>query len=381
MVAGEASGDVLGARLIGALEQRHQGPVSFSGIGGAQMAAAGMKSLFPISDLSVMGLAEILPRLPLLLRRLSETAAHVRTKRPAALITIDAPGFSFRLAKRLAGEGIPLIHYVAPQVWAWRPGRARHLAGRIDHLLALLPFEPAFFQDFDLPCEFVGHPIIEGVAEMPGDGPALRKRNGIAADAPVLALLPGSRVGEVRRLLPTFAGVAEILHQARPRLHIVIPTVEQVAEIVTQAVQSWPMPTHLMQGPSGRADAFAAAQAALAASGTVSLELALRGVPSVVAYRTNPVTAALVRRMLTIPHAALPNILAGEKVMAEFLQENCQPQPIAKALSDLLDDSGHRARQQEKFAHISGLLGRDGIPPSLRAADAILGLMDGRIDK
>jgi lipid-A-disaccharide synthase len=381
MVAGEASGDVLGARLIGALEQRHQGPVSFSGIGGAQMAAAGMKSLFPISDLSVMGLAEILPRLPLLLRRLSETAAHVRTKRPAALITIDVPGFSFRLAKRLAGEGIPLIHYVAPQVWAWRPGRARHLAGRLDHLLALLPFEPAFFQDFDLPCEFVGHPIIEGVAEMPGDGPALRKRNGIAADVPVLALLPGSRVGEVRRLLPTFAGVAVILHQARPGLHIVIPTVEQVAETVAQAVQSWPMPTHLMQGPSGRADAFAAAQAALAASGTVSLELALRGVPSVVAYRTNPITAALVRRMLTIPHVALPNILAGEKVMAEFLQENCQPQPIAKALADLLDDSGHRARQQEKFAHIAGLLGRDGIAPSLRAADAILGLMDGRIDK
>lgn len=380
MVAGEASGDVLGARLISALEQRHNGPLSFSGIGGAQMAAAGMNSLFPISDLSVMGLAEILPRLPLLLRRLSETAAHVRALRPAALITIDAPGFSFRLAKRLAGEGIPLIHYVAPQVWAWRPGRARHLARRIDHLLALLPFEPAFFQDYDLPCEFVGHPVIEGVAELPGDGPAFCKRHGIAADAPVLALLPGSRVGEVRRLLPIFADVAEILHRARPGLHIVIPTVEQVAETVARAVQSWSMPTHLMQGPSERADAFAAAQGALAASGTVSLELALRGVPSVVAYRTNPITAALVRRMLTIPHVALPNILAGEKVMAEFLQENCQPRSIAKALTDLLDDPDHRARQQEKFAHIAGLLGRDGIAPSLRAADAILRLMDGRVD-
>ncbi|MBT3532748.1 MAG: lipid-A-disaccharide synthase, partial [Rhodospirillaceae bacterium] len=187
VVAGEASGDVLGARLITALGQRYEGDLQFSGVGGAQMAAAGLESLFPIADLSVMGLAEILPRLPLLLRRLSETAAHVRMARPSAVITIDAPGFSFRLAKRLAGAGIPLIHYVAPQVWAWRPGRARHLAGRIDHLLALLPFEPEFFQDYDLPCEFVGHPVIEGVAEAPGDGADFRIQHGIAANVPVLA--------------------------------------------------------------------------------------------------------------------------------------------------------------------------------------------------
>ncbi|MBT6430432.1 MAG: lipid-A-disaccharide synthase, partial [Rhodospirillaceae bacterium] len=227
VVAGEASGDVLGARLITALGQRYEGDLQFSGVGGAQMAAAGLESLFPIADLSVMGLAEILPRLPLLLRRLSETAAHVRMARPSAVITIDAPGFSFRLAKRLAGAGIPLIHYVAPQVWAWRPGRARHLAGRIDHLLALLPFEPEFFQDYDLPCEFVGHPVIEGVAEAPGDGADFRIQHGIAANVPVLALLPGSRVGEAGRLLPTFAAAADMLHKARPGLHVVIPTVEQ----------------------------------------------------------------------------------------------------------------------------------------------------------
>ncbi len=376
MVAGEASGDALGARLISALRQRAGGEVRFSGVGGAQMAAAGMDSLFPIADLSVMGLAEVLPRLPLLLRRLSETAAHVRQVRPAALITIDAPGFSFRLAKRLAGAGIPLIHYVAPQVWAWRPGRARHLAGRIDHLLALLPFEPNFFEDYDLPCEFVGHPIIEGVAEMPGDGPEFRRRHGIGANEPLLALLPGSRMGEVGRLLPIFAEVAAILHKVRPALHVVIPTVEQVAEKVSAAVKTWDLPCHVVEGPEARADAFAAADAALAASGTVSLELALRGVPSVVAYRANPLTAALVRRMLTVPHVALPNILADGPVMEEFIQENCQPGPIAGALAQLLDNPAERTSQQKKFAHIAEMLGRDEAAPSMRAAEAILRIVE-----
>jgi lipid-A-disaccharide synthase len=376
-VAGEASGDVLGARLIAALRKRHAetgdgGDLQFSGVGGALMAAEGLDSLFPIADLSVMGLAEILPRMPLLLRRLSETAAHVRSVRPAALITIDAPGFSFRLAKRLAGEGIPLIHYVAPQVWAWRPGRARHLAGRIDHLLALLPFEPKFFSDYDLPCDFVGHPVIEGVAEVPGDGSGFRSRYNIPDNAPVLAMLPGSRVGEVNRLLPVFAQVATLLRGKRADLQIVIPTVEQVTKVVRDATASWLGQTHIIEGASGRADAFAAADAALAASGTVSLELALRGVPTVVAYRTNPITASLVRRMLTIPYVALPNILADAPVMPEFLQENCQPQPITDALAALLDDPAQRQVQQQQFAHIAEMLGQGAVAPSLRAADAVL---------
>jgi lipid-A-disaccharide synthase len=361
--------------LIAALRQRHDprnGDLEFSGVGGALMAAQGLDSLFPIADLSVMGLAEILPRLPLLLRRLSETAAHVSAVQPTALITIDAPGFSFRLAKRLKGQGFPLIHYVAPQVWAWRPGRARHLAGRIDHLLALLPFEPAFFSDYDLPCDFVGHPVIEGVAEAPGDGAAFRLARGIAPDAPVLALLPGSRVGEASRLLPVFAEVAARLHAQRPGLEIVLPTVEQVAATVAEAVRPWSVPTHIVKDGGERADAFAAADAALAASGTVSLELALRGIPTVVAYRTNPVTAALVRRMLTIPHVALPNILAGSEVVPEFLQENCRAEPIAAALAKLLDDPARRAAQKTELAHIAELLGRGGTAPSLRAADAVL---------
>ncbi|MBT7755870.1 MAG: lipid-A-disaccharide synthase, partial [Rhodospirillaceae bacterium] len=372
LVAGEASGDVLGARLISALRQRHSGELKFSGVGGAQMAAEGLDSLFPIADLSVMGLAEILPRVPLLLRRLRETTLHVKAAQPSALITIDAPGFSFRLAKRLAGQGIPLIHYVAPQVWAWRPDRARHLAGRIDHLLALLPFEPEFFHGYDLPCDFVGHPVIEGVAEAPGDGPGFRHGLAIADGAPVLALLPGSRVGEVNRLMPVFASVAALLHAQRPGLHVVIPTVEQVAGVVAEAVSGWPMPTHLVEGTARRADAFAAADVALAASGTVSLELALRGIPTVVAYRTNPLTAVLVRRMLTIPHVALPNILAKKAVLPEFLQQDCRAEPIAAALTQLLDDPEQRLRQQKALAHVAGMLGQGGTLPSLRAADAVL---------
>jgi len=378
LVAGEASGDALGARLITALKQRHIGPLAFSGVGGAQMAAVGMESLYPISDLSVMGLAEVLPRLRLLLQRLAETSDHVRAVQPAALITIDAPGFSLRLAKRLAGEGIPLIHYVAPQVWAWRPSRARHWAARIDHLLALLPFEPEFFREFDVHCEFVGHPVIEGLEEMPGNGAAFRRVYGVNADVPLLALLPGSRVGEASSLLPIFAQAAAKLHKERPELHVVMPTVEQVVSTVTDAVKTWPMPVHVVQGPSLRADAFAAADAALAASGTVSLELALRGVPSVVAYRANPITAALVRRMLLLPYVALPNILAGELVMPEFLQENCQPTGIADALSDLLDNTDRRSEQRQKFSNISEMLGRGGVAPSLRAAEAILRLLEAK---
>ena len=378
MVAGEASGDALGARLITALKQRHIGPLAFSGVGGAQMAAVGMDSLYPISDLSVMGLAEVLPRLRLLLQRLAETSDHVRAVQPAALITIDAPGFSLRLAKRLAGEGIPLIHYVAPQVWAWRPSRARHWAARIDHLLALLPFEPEFFREFDVHCEFVGHPVIEGLEEMPGNGAAFRRVYGVNAGVPLLALLPGSRVGEASSLLPIFAQAAAKLHKERPELHVVMPTVEQVVSTVTDAVKTWPMPVHVVQGPSLRADAFAAADAALAASGTVSLELALRGVPSVVAYRANPITAALVRRMLLLPYVALPNILVGELVMPEFLQENCQPARIADALSELLDNTDRRSEQRQKFSNISEMLGRGGVAPSLRAAEAILRLLEAK---
>ena len=378
MVAGEASGDALGARLITALKQRHIGPLAFSGVGGAQMAAVGMDSLYPIADLSVMGLAEVLPRLRLLLQRLAETSDHVRAVQPAALITIDAPGFSLRLAKRLAGEGIPLIHYVAPQVWAWRPSRARHWAARIDHLLALLPFEPEFFREFDVHCEFVGHPVIEGLEEMPGNGAAFRRVYGVNAGVPLLALLPGSRVGEASSLLPIFAQAAAKLHKERPELHVVMPTVEQVVSTVTDAVKTWPMPVHVVQGPSLRADAFAAADAALAASGTVSLELALRGVPSVVAYRANPITAALVRRMLLLPYVALPNILAGELVMPEFLQENCQPAVIADALSKLLDNTDCRSEQRQKFSNISEMLGRGGVAPSLRAAEAILRLLEAK---
>ena len=378
MVAGEASGDALGARLITALKQRHIGPLAFSGVGGAQMAAVGMDSLYPISDLSVMGLAEVLPRLRLLLQRLAETSDHVRAVQPAALITIDAPGFSLRLAKRLAGEGIPLIHYVAPQVWAWRPNRARHWAARIDHLLALLPFEPEFFREFDLHCEFVGHPVIEGLDEIPGNGAEFRRVYGVNAGVPLLALLPGSRVGEASSLLPIFAQAAAKLHKERPELHVVMPTVEQVVSTVTDAVKTWPMPVHVVQGPSLRADAFAAADAALAASGTVSLELALRGVPSVVAYRANPITAALVRRMLLLPYVALPNILAGELVMPEFLQENCQPAGIANALSELLDNTDRRSEQRQKFSNILEMLGGGGVAPSRRAAEAVLRILEAK---
>ncbi|MDP6345316.1 MAG: lipid-A-disaccharide synthase [Alphaproteobacteria bacterium] len=378
LVAGEASGDVLGARLMDALRHCRGEGVEFSGIGGRMMAARGLASLFPIGDLSVMGLAEVLPRLPLLLRRLGEAAAHVRRVRPDAVVTIDSPGFSFRLAKRLRGDGVPLIHYVAPQLWAWRPGRARHIAQRIDHMLALLPFEPAFFAEYGLDCEFVGHPVVEGVAEAPGDGAAFRHRHGIATDAPVVALLPGSRQSETSRLLPVFTAAVTLLRQRRPELRVVMPTVEQVAPTVAAAARGLHPAAVVVEDLDERADAFAAANAAVAASGTVSLELALRRVPAVVAYRANALTAALVRRLLKVPNVALPNILAGRRVMPELLQEHCRPEPIAAALQGLLDDEAGRREQIGALTEIAEMLGAGGEAPSLRAAKAVLKVLDDR---
>jgi len=289
LIAGEASGDNLGARLMAALKRRMGNRVRFAGVGGTAMAREGLGSLFPMGELSLMGLAEILPHLPRLLRRLGETAAEVARLRPRVVVTIDSPEFSFRVARRIADLGIPRVHYVAPQVWAWRAGRARKLAGTVDHLMALLPFEPPYFEDAGLPCDFVGHPVIEAGVDR-GDGAAFRARHGIAPEATVISVLPGSRHTEVRRLLPVFAGAVELLTRERPDLAVAVATVEAVRDEVTAAVRAWSRPGIVVTDPAEKYDAFAASRAAIAKSGTVTLELALAGVPMVVCYKVCAIT-------------------------------------------------------------------------------------------
>ena len=380
LIAGEASGDNLGARLMAALKRRMGDRVRFAGVGGAAMRREGLDSLFPMGELSLMGLAEILPHLPRLLRRLGETAAEVARLRPRVVVTIDSPEFSFRVARRIADLGIPRVHYVAPQVWAWRAGRARKLAGTVDRLMALLPFEPPYFEDAGLPCDFVGHPVIEAGADR-GDGAAFRARHGIAPEATVISVLPGSRHTEVRRLLPVFAGAVELLTRERPDLAVAVATVEAVRDEVTAAVRAWSRPGIVVTDPAEKYDAFAASRAAIAKSGTVTLELALAGVPMVVCYKMSAITAFLARRLVRVDYASLVNLLAERAVSPELLLDACTPDAIAEKIAPLLDDGAARAAQLAGFEAVVGQLGGESPAPSERAAEVVFGIIESRVGR
>jgi lipid-A-disaccharide synthase len=376
IMAGEPSGDALGARLMAALERQAPCPVRFDGVGGEAMAGQGLRSLFPSSEVSLMGILELLPHLRRVLRRIGETAAAAAALRPDAVFGIDAPGFTLRVAPRLAGRGIPLVHYVAPTVWAWRPGRAEKVSRYLDLLLALLPFEPPYFERHGLRCVYVGHPVIETVPRG-ADGPAFRRRHGLDPAAPLLVVLPGSRRGEVGRLLPIFAATLALVRQQVGNLRIVVPTVAPVHAAVEAWAASLPVPAIVTAEPGEKYAAFAAGDAALAASGTVTLELAALRLPTVLAYRTNPLSAAIVRRLITTPHVGLVNILAGRAVEPEYLQERCRPADLAAAIVTLLIDPAARAAQVAGFDEVMGKLVVDAAPSSVAAA-AILDLIATR---
>jgi lipid-A-disaccharide synthase len=370
-VAGEPSGDVLGARLMAALKRESDGEVSFAGVGGARMEEQGIKSLFPMAELSVMGAAEVIPSLPRILSRIQETATAVERMRPAALVTVDSPDFSFRVAKRLRGRGIPLIHYVAPSVWAWRPGRARKIASFLDHLLTLLPFEPPYFEVEGLASTFVGHPVVESGADT-GDGADFRRRYGIKKEETLIAVLPGSRVGEISRLHRVFGDALFLLAKKHGDFRVVVPTVDAVAGMVRDACAQWSIPTLIVQGEKEKYDAFAAADVALAASGTVALELALARTPAVITYKINPITAWIVRRLIKVRFVHLVNIILNREVVPEFLQESCRPDFLAAALEDLLIDESRRRRQIDGYGETLKLLGFGGPSPASRAAKVVL---------
>lgn len=387
LIAGEPSGDLIGARLISALRQRTGGNVRISGIGGEAMAEEGVDSLFPISDIAVMGLVEIIPRIPTIKRRMRETISCIEAERPDIVVSIDAPGFCYDIWKGLRGSDIPLVHYVAPTVWAWRPDRAKKFAAELDHLMALLPFEPPYFETVGLPTTFVGHPAVETIAaarkaeaEAEKSGQGFRSRHNIAAGVRVMAVMPGSRRGEVRKLLPVFTEVLIRLKEQGQALHLVIPTVETVAELVKEALPSLPFPATVLETAPERYAAMLAADVALAASGTATLELGLAGTPTVLAYRINPISAAIMRRFIKIPYVGLVNILQQKIVMPEFLQENCTADRIAPAMLALLTDPSARERQIAGCAAVAAQLGADDpVSPAHRAARAVLAVAARRL--
>jgi lipid-A-disaccharide synthase len=371
LVAGEPSGDLLGARLMAALKLRTLGAVDFIGVGGPQMATQGLASLFPMEELTVMGFVEVLPRARHILQRVRETAVFALRENPDVLVTIDSPGFNFRLAERLTDAGIPKVHFVAPQVWAWKPKRAKRTARLFDRLLCLLPFEPEWFTKEGMKADFVGHPVVESGAAA-GNRQRFRLRHAIDAGATVVGILPGSRMGEVKRHLPVFRDAAARLALQVGPFTSVLPTVRGVAGAVREMTRDWPGPVVIVEGEAEKYDAFAASDVALAASGTVALELALAGVPCVVAYRVNPVSAWLARRFITVRYVNLVNILLDRLVVPELLMEDCEPARLSAELHRLLTDEAARRTQAEAGEKVALMLGQGGDPPSLRAADAIL---------
>lgn len=372
LVAGEPSGDLLGGRLMDALHAATGGEIRFAGVGGETMGARGLRSLFAIDDLAVMGFAEVLPRLFTILRRMREVERAVAAARPDVVVTIDAPGFNLRLARRLRSTGVPLVQYVAPQLWAWRPGRARRLAGVFDRILALFPFEPSFFAALGVEAVAVGHPAVEAP---PPDARDLRQRLGIASAAPVLLMLPGSRGGLVRRMLPVYRDVAARLAAQIPGLAVLLPVVPATRAVVRAAVADWPGTVRVVEAPEDRRSALALASAAIAVSGTSTLELGLAGVPMAVAYRTSALSAALARRLIRVKHVALPNLVLQRPVVPELLQEDCTAEALARIAGDLLAGGETARRQRRDLAGMREMLGITGVPPSARAAREVLDVM------
>lgn len=337
LITGEPSGDLLGSRLMRALKKQTNGNVEFMGVGGETMQAEGLTSLFDIKDLAVMGLLEVLPGLPKILRHMKNVIADIQIKQPDIIVTIDSYSFCARIHKKLkkAKCTIPHVHYVAPQVWAWKKGRAKTVAKFIDHMFCLLPSEPAYFTPYGMATTFVGHPVIEGGASK-GNGQAFRKNHLISQQTMVITMLPGSRKNEVAYLLPIFKQAVEQFAQTHPDICVVVPTVQTVCKQIKTMLKGWSIPFIVVEGEPDRYDAFAASNIAIAASGTVSLELAMADVPHLIAYKVNKLTGLLARILLKIKYVNLINILSGREIIPELLQDNCTPEKIVQTMEGLL---------------------------------------------
>jgi len=369
LIAGEPSGDRLGAALMAGLKILSPG-VRFAGVGGPLMQAEGLTSLFPMEELSVMGLVEVLPKYVALKRRIAQAAQAALDSDAQALITIDSPDFCLRVAGiiKAARPGFPTIHYVAPSVWAWRPGRAAKMARVVDHVLALLPFEPPYMTAAGMSCDFVGHPVV--AEPLASDA----ERATMQGAGPLILALPGSRKGEVTRLAPVLGRVLARVKAAHPLVRVALPTVRGVAGLVRDLTADWPVAPQIIEDPATKRAAFATADVAIAASGTVSLELAANGCPMVIAYDMNPVTLWLMRRAALIDTVTLVNLVSQTRVIPEFIGERCRADLIAPEVLRLLAEGG--GPQLEAMRLTMQRLGRGGEPPGLRAARSVLGVLE-----
>ena len=369
IVAGEHSGDHLGAGLLAALRGRVPA-LDVAGVGGEAMMRQGLVPLFPLSDIAVMGFVPVLARLPDLLRRIRQTAEAAVAARPDVLVIVDSPDFTHRVARRVRAlaPAIPIVDYVSPTVWAWRPGRAPAMRAYVDHLLALLPFEPEAHRRLGgPPCSYVGHPLIERLDSLRPNPAEARAR-----ERPTLLVLPGSRRSEIRRLTAVFGAAVARVARAVPGLDIVLPAVTDLADDIRARVADWPVAPRVVTGEAAKLAAFRTARAALAASGTVTLELALAGVPMAVAYRVSPFETWL-RFVVKVPSIVLPNLILGENAIPEFLQQACTAEALSAALVPLLGDTPERAAQCAAFARLDAAMRiAPGSTPSAEAASRVL---------
>jgi len=372
LVAGEESGDRLGAALIAAIRQRTQGHAQFSCVGGAHMAAEGVPSLFPLGDLAIIGFGAIVTRLPRLLRRIRESADAVVSAKPDVLVIIDSPEFTHRVARQVRARtpDIPIVDYVCPSVWAWRPGRARAMRAYVDRVLALLPFEPKVLKELDgPPCSYVGHPLTERLEDLRPNELEKRLRT---AGPPLLLVMPGSRSGEIRRMAPVFGAAAARVAEQFGDIEVVVPAVPRLADVARAAIASWRVPTRVITDASEKDEAFRTARAALTKSGTSTLELALAGVPMVAAYKVSVIEEIAARLLINVPSVILANLTLGENIVPEFLQWDCTAARLADALLPLLADTPERRRQTEAFARLDAIMEIGSAHPGDRAAAVVL---------
>ncbi|MGJ4917402.1 lipid-A-disaccharide synthase [Bradyrhizobium sp. HKCCYLRH2060] len=377
LVATEESGDRLGASLMKVLRQRLGDGVEFSGVGGRGMTREGLASLFPIEELSIVGFAAVLKQLPKILRLIRGTVDAIVAAQPDVLVIIDSPDFTQRVAKKVHARdaAIPIVNYVAPTVWAWRPGRARAMRGYVDHVLGLLPFEPEAFRRLGgPPCTYVGHPLIEQLATLRPNAAEQQRRD---AKPPILLVLPGSRRSEVARHIAVFGETLARLRAQDVAFEAVVPTTPHLEAAVRAGVANWEVAPQIVTAEAEKRAAFRSAHAAFAKSGTVTLELAISGVPMVTAYRVGEVEAFILRRLIKVQSVILANLVIGDNVIPEFLQEACTADNLAPVLADLLSNGPIRARQVEAFNRLDAIMSTGASSPSMRAADIVLETMRG----
>jgi len=373
LVAVEESGDRLGGALMRALRERASVPLRFTGVGGHAMEAAGLKSLLPVEDFSIIGFTAIPRRLPRILSHMVKTVRAVLAHKPHALVIIDSPGYTLRVARFVHwfDRAIPIIDYVSPSVWAWRAGRARSMRRYIDHVLALLPFEPGVHRKLGgPPCSYVGHPLIEEVQKLrPNEAEAMRRR----ADPPLVLAMPGSRSGEIAKLAAIFGETLGLLQQQVGPIEVVVPTVPHLLARVQQAVATWPVKPRIAVELADKQQAMRMARAALAKSGTTTLELAVAGVPMVAAYRVSALEAVVIKRLVQVPSYILVNLVIGQNIVPELVQDDCTPEKLAETLAPLIGDTPQRRRQVEAFSWLDTIMEIGSRAPAARAADIVLG--------